>query len=288
MLLHKSDKRLHISTFLVRGQGLSGAIDLKSVRNLTENGLDEQYQDAELYDIHQDVPGLETEKKYYRSLVKTYGSRVLEACCGTGIFSLDLAYNAEASVVGVDIAQEMLQRARSKDVENKVQFVLGDCTTLDCISEKDFDICVLTGNSIQALQSNEQVFSLLRSIWKKLRKGGVFTLESRLICEKILKNEKHLRKFSLPDGRRLECHFVQESFDSSSQLSQNKNTFKIFKDEKLEKEVAHHFQLRFFGLQELIFFLNQAGFQNISLCSSYDGKELLGNDAYVVIKCFKP
>src|SRR5215467_5703188 len=59
------------------------------------------------------------------------GSRVLDVCCGSGASALPAAKTVgpTGKVVGVDLAQELLQLARAKAGEQRlanIQFELGD------------------------------------------------------------------------------------------------------------------------------------------------------------------
>ena len=55
------------------------------------------------------------------------GDRVLDACCGTGDLAI-AAHRAGASVVGLDFADAMLERARRK--ESGIEWVQGDALAL--------------------------------------------------------------------------------------------------------------------------------------------------------------
>lgn len=69
------------------------------------------------------------------------GSRVLDACCGTGALVFRLASQCE-EVVGVDLSPRMIRFAerRSKELgRTNVRFSVGDVTRLDGFSDHTFD-----------------------------------------------------------------------------------------------------------------------------------------------------
>ena len=56
------------------------------------------------------------------------GKRVLDIGCGAGATSMSMAA-AGAQVVGVDISEDLLAKARERDVDNQCEFLLSDAAT---------------------------------------------------------------------------------------------------------------------------------------------------------------
>jgi demethylmenaquinone methyltransferase/2-methoxy-6-polyprenyl-1,4-benzoquinol methylase len=109
------------------------------------------------------------------------GSRVLDACCGTG----DLAVAAERAggqVIGVDFSEEMLARARKKS--STVEWVQGDVMALP-FESGSFDV-VTVGFGVRNLADLE---SGLRELARVLVPGG------RLACLEITRPRGVLRPF---------------------------------------------------------------------------------------------
>jgi len=77
------------------------------------------------------------------------GNRVLDVCCGTGASALPAARRVGPTgrVVGVDLAEQLLVRARAKARErglDNVEFAEGDMTRLDVADNSmDVVVCVL-------------------------------------------------------------------------------------------------------------------------------------------------
>ena len=80
-------------------------------------------------------------KKYEAELLldllrPSQGEIILDAGCGTGVFTLDFLSRG-AKVIGLDISLPMLRRSREKAGEYPLQSVLGDMLTLpfseDCL-----------------------------------------------------------------------------------------------------------------------------------------------------------
>jgi demethylmenaquinone methyltransferase/2-methoxy-6-polyprenyl-1,4-benzoquinol methylase len=109
------------------------------------------------------------------------GSRVLDACCGTG----DLAVacrEAGGDVVGLDFSERMLERARAKS--DAIDWVRGDLLELP-FPDESFDAATV-GFGIRNVQDLE---AGLRELARVLRPGG------RLACLEITRPRGALRPF---------------------------------------------------------------------------------------------
>ena len=93
--------------------------------------------------------------------------KVVDLGCGTGRFTLPLAYWYGCDVVGVDFSEEMLSIARSKDSENKVHWKRQDVERLSFEAES-FDIAFMS-HLIHHLESPGQ---FLANCLRLLRKTG--------------------------------------------------------------------------------------------------------------------
>lgn len=107
-----------------------------------------------------------------RVLPVTRGSfgKILDAGCGAGVFSMELAkQHPEAQVTGVELEQVLVDRsnavARRAGLDN-VEFVQGDVTKLDYDSE--FDLVV----SVDNFEHVEDDISAMRTLLRALRPGG--------------------------------------------------------------------------------------------------------------------
>src|SRR6516162_2824068 len=100
------------------------------------------------------------------------GAKVLEVGCGTGASALPAAQavGKNGSVVGVDLASRLLDRARAKALAaglDNVEFRLADMTTLD-YPDKSFDVVV----SVFSIFFVPDMEGLVRELWRMVRPGG--------------------------------------------------------------------------------------------------------------------
>jgi demethylmenaquinone methyltransferase/2-methoxy-6-polyprenyl-1,4-benzoquinol methylase len=113
--------------------------------------------------------------------VVAQGSRVLDACCGTGDLAL-ACHEAGGDVVGLDFSERMLERAREKS--DAIEWVRGDLLELP-FPDESFDSATV-GFGIRNVQDLE---AGLRELARVLRPGG------RLGCLEITRPRGALRPF---------------------------------------------------------------------------------------------
>jgi SAM-dependent methyltransferase len=97
------------------------------------------------------------------------GTRVLDAGCGTGRVTIELA-DRGFSVVGVDVDPDMLSAARTKRPE--LPWVEADLTDLAQVVDAEFDVALLAGNVAIFLQPGTEG-AALRSLGERLVPGGL-------------------------------------------------------------------------------------------------------------------
>ncbi|MFO7963871.1 MAG: methyltransferase domain-containing protein [Desulfobacterales bacterium] len=95
------------------------------------------------------------------------GESILDAGCGTGIFTLDLLA-AGATVTGLDVSGPMLMRAGAKAVGQPFNRVVGDMTALP-FSDGVFDKAV----SVTAIEFIENAEDALAELFRVTKKGGI-------------------------------------------------------------------------------------------------------------------
>ena len=100
------------------------------------------------------------------------GARVLDVCCGSGSSALPAAekVGAEGSVLGVDLAENLLARARTKAVQRglrNVEFRVGDLMNLG-LPAAHFDavVCVFGIFFVPDMPA------AIRALWSVVRPGG--------------------------------------------------------------------------------------------------------------------
>jgi ubiquinone/menaquinone biosynthesis C-methylase UbiE len=143
-----------------------------------ESRLFDEWPDE--YDLWFTTPIGTLVKKYEAELLLDLlephsGETILDAGCGTGVFTLDILSRG-AYVIGLDISLPMLRRSREKSGGYPFQVVQGDMLNLP-FPEKSFDRVV----SVTALEFIEDGPGAIRELFRVTQKGGsivVATLNS--------------------------------------------------------------------------------------------------------------
>ena len=106
------------------------------------------------------------------------GGRVLDLACGTGGHALELAALGY-EVVGVDIAEGMLQEARRKASSRglSVELLCQDLRRLD-VGKGAYDAAVCLFDSIGFLLTDADISDALCRVRQSLKPGGVFIVEA--------------------------------------------------------------------------------------------------------------
>ncbi len=104
----------------------------------------------------------------YVAIVEEFGAQsVLDVGCGTGVLACRLALNGIA-VTGVDPAEASLEVARSKPCADRVDWVLGEASSLPPLQ---VDMAVMTGNVAQVFLTDGEWLANLTAIAAALAPG---------------------------------------------------------------------------------------------------------------------
>ncbi len=101
-------------------------------------------------------------------------ARILDIGCGTGRHSIELARRGY-SVVGIDLSESMLAKARSKALSSHVavEFLQSDARHLQFHNEFNLAI-MLCGGAFPLMETDEMNFMILQSAAKALKEKGKF------------------------------------------------------------------------------------------------------------------
>lgn len=167
------------------------------------------------------------------------GDKVLDACCGPGRISVELAL-LNLDVCGVDIMQSFLDAAAESARDENVNLKLLNEDMRTFSSKTKFDLAINVYNSFGYCDSVDEDLKIILQIYKSLKKGGKFLLEcvSRETAIKFFTEGEWferagktvLTEFSVQgaweglvskwilidqDGKRLEHSFVQRLYSAA-------------------------------------------------------------------------
>ncbi|MFB6116494.1 MAG: class I SAM-dependent methyltransferase [Candidatus Nanosalina sp.] len=124
-------------------------------------------ESADLFDILYSQMNTREKKEASVRRNVSEGSKVLDLACGTGIVSE--AIDGDYDVTGADLSRDMLEVARSKDLQG--DFVQADMQQLSF--EEEFDAVLMYGQPFSHLESREAVEAAADSVYDSLKSEGV-------------------------------------------------------------------------------------------------------------------
>jgi ubiquinone/menaquinone biosynthesis C-methylase UbiE len=98
------------------------------------------------------------------------GEFILDAGCGTGVFTLDMISRG-ARVIGLDLSLSMIRRARQKGRTSQLRILAADILRLP-FPENSFDKTV----SITALEFISDAQKAIKELFRVTRKGGILVV----------------------------------------------------------------------------------------------------------------
>ncbi len=148
------------------------------------------YDDADLYDLV--APRDPAMERFYVDAAGGPGQRVLDLACGSGRFTVPFA-ECGALVVGGDLSETMLARARAAATERGVSAEFVQLDMRDFVLGRHFDAIVIAANSLLHLHSRADFARAFATIRQHLAPGG------RLLFDIFVPSARLL---SLPAGQR--------------------------------------------------------------------------------------
>lgn len=190
----------------------------------------------------------------------TKGSSVLDAGCGPGRISVELAAKG-LDVTGVDIIQSELDAAKDSADAEGVKLDLINCDLRSFKSQKKFDCAINLYTSFGYCDTIEEDFQILKNIADSLRDDGFFILE-------CTSRETAILYFT--DGEWFERSgltvLTQFSVEGAWEGLRSKWTIINREGQRIE----HEFVQRLYSAIELKRMMMRAGFNSVEIYGNYD------------------
>jgi len=229
-----------------------------------------RYYDAENAAMTEDLP-------FYSELVADLEGPVLDVGCGTGRVTLHLAQEG-ARVVGVDISEEMLKRAKRKlsvlpDLRPNVSLVHGDL--LEVAFEERFALIVVPYNGFMHFKTQAVQIKALERMRDMLLPGGLIVLD--------LPNPGDLyatpddgsmvleRTFEEPESGHLIMQQSVSALDRAAQIMHVTWIYDELDDTGMVRRTVAPLTLRYVFPAEMDLLLRVAGLKRVEPFGDYDG-----------------
>lgn len=245
---------------------------------------------AELYDIFYSDKPYQQEANFIHKQLKTHSEspvhRIMEFACGTGTHAMLLekyGYEIEA----MDSSPDMLAIARSKASVNnsKVKFCDGDMRNLDSDGIK-YDAVLCLFDSIGYVRDNDSIMKVLHGVREILSPGGLFIFEFWHAPAMLLNYEPVRVKEFFRDDRRV-VRISRTTLDYRCQLAEVNYTIYEFDEASGYYRFEERQVNRFFQTQEMMLFLNQAGFIPLKWMAGYSDSEDIDENTWHVVAIAK-
>lgn len=130
----------------------------------------------------------------FRELGDLTGRSVLDVACGTGIFTRTIRTWGAARVVGVDVSEDMIRKAREHEAHNPlgVEYRVGDAAALDVLGAFD---CAVGVYLLGYARSREALVQIGKGIAGNLVPGGRFL--TYFVSPDLCRTPGYYRKYGI-------------------------------------------------------------------------------------------
>jgi len=189
------------------------------------------------------------------------GSSILDACCGPGRISVELALLG-LKVTGVDIMQPFLDAAKetAEDEGVNLELIRADMRTFE--SQMKFDAACNLYTSFGYCSSIEEDLKILKSIAKCLKPGACFILEA-------LGREVAVRNFIEGEWFERAGKTVLTDFSVEGAWEGLRSRW-ILIDNETGKRIEHCFVQRLYSAAELRKLMLECGFETVEIYGGFD------------------
>lgn len=227
-----------------------------------------QKQYAEAYDfLYQDKDyAVECDliEDIFRKFATAQVRTILDLGCGTGNHTIPLAYRGY-QVTGVDLAEDMLNQARSKAVslsKEQIVFHQGDLRRFSILY--DFDAVLMMFAVLGYQTTNEDVLAALNTVSRHLKPGGLFIFDV-WYGPAVLKQRPGEKEKTIRTAEGDIIRNASGTLDVFRHLCEVRYHLKYLKGHKIIKDTEEIHNMRYFFPQELAFFMHQAELELIHI-----------------------
>jgi SAM-dependent methyltransferase len=188
-------------------------------------------------------------------------TKILDIGCGTGRHSIELTRRGY-SVVGIDLSESQLKRAKEKASEQNLQIVFQKRDARKLTFSHEFDLAImLCEGSFPLMETDEMNFQILRNAANALKPGGklIFTTLNGLFP--LFHSVKEFLASETKEGN---ATYGNNSFDLM--------TFRDHSTTQFEDDLGNKKELqcneRYYVPSEITWMLKTLDFKTVDICGS--------------------
>lgn len=228
---------------------------------------------TEMYEIlHKDAP--EDELAFYLSYAEK-GMSILEPLCGSGRFLVPFLERGFA-VHGMDLSVEMLAKLKEKAPDAKV--VQGDILEFDC--KETYDYIFISSGSVSLFTDMEMCRAILQKMRSLLKKGGKFVFAVDTVADRCPDDTDYRTSVSVKTKEGFDLLLKgKNSYDEKTHTQFSPSIYALYRGTELLQQEEMDFQTHLYELGEMEALLQDVGFTNVIVYSSYDKVPAENNEA---------
>lgn len=232
---------------------------------------------TEMYEIlHKEAPLDELE--FYISYAEK-GMSILEPLCGSGRFLVPFLEKG-FDIVGMDLSKEMLAKLKEKAPEAKV--VRGDILEFD--SEQRYDYIFISSGSVSLFTDMELCKAILLKMKYLLKKGGKFVFAVDTIADRCPDDSDYKISISVKTKDGYDLILKNKNFyDENTQTQFSSSIYELYNEIELLQREEMDFQTHLYKLGEMEQYLQNVGFTNVKVYSSYEKTIAENNQAEMLL-----
>ncbi len=241
----------------------------------------EEYDDPEIYD--QENADFEPDGEFYLAYAQQIGGAVLELGCGTGRITIPMAQQG-VDITGLDIAPQMIARAKSKAQQLSTQWITAD--TRDFALSRTFRLIFESGATFQHMLTQGDQENMLARVREHLEPDGCFIVGTIMPNIDLLKDEVEQEWFTYTQGDKQEVRVSgTQHFDWLSQIK-TETAIRRWKDLNGQEIVKHApLSLRYTFPQEMEMLLRHNGFIILESFGDWDKSTLTQASGHIIHVC---
>lgn len=227
------------------------------------------------------------EVDYILSLIKQHmpqAQSILNLGCGTGNHDFIFAKKGYA-VTGVDLSVDMIDIAKSKNINNEIQFLQGDIRTVNL--KKEFDVVLSLFHVMSYQTTNDDLIKAIKTAYANLKKGGVFIFDCWYGPGVLTDNPTHRNRDFENDDFKVNRITTPTLLTSQNCVNVKFNVTITDKQTQTNYELEELHKMRYLFLPELEHLLTQQGFTLTVTEEWMTKKELTEKSWYATIVCTK-
>lgn len=226
---------------------------------------------TEMYEIlHKEAP--QDELAFYLSYAKK-GKKILEPLCGSGRFLVPFLERGY-SIWGMDFSKEMLEKLKQKTPA--AQVILADIENYT--TDEKYDYIFISSGSVSLFTDLTVCKNILRKMKDLLNPGGKFVFAVDTVASRFSDNTDYKVSISVKTKEGFDLIAKNKNhYDQDSHTQFSPAIYELYDGDILLQSEPMDFQIHLYELGEMDRYLQEIGFDNITVYSSFDKKKAEDN-----------